>query len=98
VLDALPRALRLDDTERALLRALARPPRIPFVAPDAGATTTEVRPSVGMLIDGLDQPAAHTATPDVDSLGTDLGDRYGSGRGTSGTVKAPIDEETKPAQ
>jgi transcriptional regulator with XRE-family HTH domain len=56
VLDALARALRLDDTERAHLIALARPPRIPFATPDAGATT-EVRPSVQMLMDGLDQPA-----------------------------------------
>ena len=38
VLDALARALRLDDTERAHLIALARPPRIPFATPDAGAT------------------------------------------------------------
>jgi transcriptional regulator with XRE-family HTH domain len=56
VLDALARALRLDDTERAHLIALARPPQIPFATPDAGATTA-VRPSVQMLIDGLDQPA-----------------------------------------
>jgi transcriptional regulator with XRE-family HTH domain len=56
VLDALARALRLDDTERAHLIALARPPRIPFTTPDAGSTT-EVRPSVQMLLDGLDQPA-----------------------------------------
>jgi MmyB-like transcription regulator ligand binding domain len=55
VLDSLARALRLDDTERAHLFALARLPRIPFATPDAG--TTEVRPSVQMLIDGLDQPA-----------------------------------------
>jgi transcriptional regulator with XRE-family HTH domain len=56
VLDALARALRLDDTERAHLVALARPPQIPFATRDAGATT-DVRPSVRMLIDGLDQPA-----------------------------------------
>ena len=56
MLNALARALRLDDTERAHLIALARPARIPFATPDAGAPT-EVRPSVQMLIDGLDQPA-----------------------------------------
>jgi transcriptional regulator with XRE-family HTH domain len=56
VLDALARALRLDDTERAHLIALARPPRILFATPDAGATK-EVRPSVQLLMDGLDQPA-----------------------------------------
>ena len=56
VLDALARALRLDDTEREHLNALARPPRIPFATPDGGATT-EVRRSVQMLMDGLDQPA-----------------------------------------
>ena len=56
VLDALARALRLDDTERTHLIALARPPRIPFATPDAAAPT-EVRPSVQMLMDGLDQPA-----------------------------------------
>ena len=56
VLDALARALRLDETERAHLIALARPPRIPFARPDADAPT-EVRPSVQMLMDGLDQPA-----------------------------------------
>jgi transcriptional regulator with XRE-family HTH domain len=56
VLDALARALRLDDTERAHLIALARPPRNPFATHDAGAPT-EVRPSVQMLLDGLDHPA-----------------------------------------
>src|SRR5689334_15808909 len=48
VLDALARALRLDDTERAHLIALARP-RIPFATPHGGATT-EVRASVQMLL------------------------------------------------
>lgn len=56
VLDGLARALHLDDTERVHLFALARPPRLPFATPDAGATA-EVRPSVQMLIDGLDHPA-----------------------------------------
>jgi transcriptional regulator with XRE-family HTH domain len=56
VLDALARALRLDDTERAHLFALARPQRMPFAAPDTGGNA-EVRASVQMLIDGLDQPA-----------------------------------------
>ena len=56
VVDALARALRLDDTERAHLIALARPPRNSFATPDAVAPT-EVRPSVQMLMDGLDQPA-----------------------------------------
>lgn len=53
VLDGLARALHLDDTERVHLFALAR---LPFATPDAGATA-EVRPSVQMLIDGLDHPA-----------------------------------------
>jgi transcriptional regulator with XRE-family HTH domain len=56
VLDALARALRLDDTERAHLFALARPLRVPFATPDTGGNA-EVRPSVQMLMDGLDQPA-----------------------------------------
>jgi hypothetical protein len=34
VLDSLARTLRLDDTERAHLFALARLPRIPFATPD----------------------------------------------------------------
>src|SRR6476619_1859930 len=56
VLDALARALRLDDTERAHLIALARPQRMPVATPNTGGDAT-VRPSVQMLIDGLDQPA-----------------------------------------
>src|SRR5277367_3161512 len=56
VLEALARALRLGDTERAHLFALARPRRTPFAPRDTGGNAT-VRPSVQMLIDGLDQPA-----------------------------------------
>ncbi|WP_406865012.1 helix-turn-helix transcriptional regulator [Streptomyces sp. HUAS MG47] len=48
VLDALARALRLDDVERTHLDALARPPRHPD-----GHPPTEVRPELRLMLDGM---------------------------------------------
>src|SRR6478752_4874346 len=49
VLDALARALRLDDTERAHLFALARPQRLPFATPNTDSNA-EIRWSIQILI------------------------------------------------
>lgn len=56
VLDALARALRLDEVEHAHLRALARPGRASVGAGSADVPPV-VRTGVRMLIDGLDRPA-----------------------------------------
>src|SRR5262249_46659524 len=62
VLDALARALRLDDVERAHLYSLIRPAAPPILArPDAGMRArggmTTTRPGVRLLLDSLPTPA-----------------------------------------
>jgi transcriptional regulator with XRE-family HTH domain len=54
VLDALARALQLDETERAHLHDLAKPARRRRRTP---ARPQRVRPGIRLLIDGLDRPA-----------------------------------------
>lgn len=57
VLDAVARVLRLDATEQAHLRDLARPDRARAAGPPRG-TARQVRPGVRMLLDNLhDAPA-----------------------------------------
>ena len=53
VIDALARALRLDETERAHLYHLLRPVRRPAPAP----ASRDVRPGVRLLLDALERPA-----------------------------------------
>src|SRR5262245_60519726 len=65
VLDALARALRLDDVEREHLYSLARPAAPPTPAgPDAGGPSAggpaPIRPGVRMLLDGIPSPATVT--------------------------------------
>ena len=62
VLDALARALRLDDVEREHLYSLVRPATPPTLAgPDAGGSAAEgpapIRPGVRLLLDGIPTPA-----------------------------------------
>lgn len=53
VIDALARALRLDETERAHLYHLLRPGRQPATHP----ASREIRPGVRLLLDSLERPA-----------------------------------------
>jgi transcriptional regulator with XRE-family HTH domain len=62
VLDALARALRLDDIEREHLYSLVRPAAPPTrVGPDAGGSGADgpapIRPGVRLLLDGIPTPA-----------------------------------------
>jgi transcriptional regulator with XRE-family HTH domain len=62
VLDALARALRLDDVEREHLYSLVRPAAPPTLAgPDAGGSAADgpapIRPGVRLLLDGIPTPA-----------------------------------------
>ena len=62
VLDALARALRLDDIEREHLYSLIRPAAPPTLAgPDAGGSAADgpapIRPGVRLLLDGVPTPA-----------------------------------------
>src|SRR6187455_2571316 len=57
VLDALARALRLDDVEREHLYSLVRPTAPPALAPDAGGKAVDgpapIRHGVRLLLDGI---------------------------------------------
>jgi transcriptional regulator with XRE-family HTH domain len=58
VLDALARALRLDDVEREHLYSLVRPAVPPTVAAGSAATgPAPIRPGVRLLLDGIPTPA-----------------------------------------
>src|SRR5262249_53101313 len=61
VLDALARALRLDDVEREHLYSLIRPAAPPLAGPDAGASAAggpaPIRAGVRLLLDGIPTPA-----------------------------------------
>jgi transcriptional regulator with XRE-family HTH domain len=57
VLDALARALRLDDVEREHLYSLIRPAPPTLAGPDADDSPTTIRPGVRLLLDSLPTPA-----------------------------------------
>ncbi|WP_189983289.1 helix-turn-helix transcriptional regulator [Streptomyces capoamus] len=64
VLDAVARVLRLDETEQAYLRTVARPRRRP--GPQAGAS--RVRPGVQLLLDAMERSAAFVLGRRMDVL------------------------------
>ncbi|MEU2287400.1 helix-turn-helix transcriptional regulator [Streptomyces sp. NPDC013178] len=63
VLDALARVLRLDETEHAYLRAVARPRRQP-----GRPTAPRVRPGVQLLLDSMDRTPAFVLDRRMDVL------------------------------
>src|SRR5918996_4692054 len=69
VLDALARALRLDDAERAHLFDLARAARPVGPPPRRRPAKHRIRPSVQQLLDALTGAAAHIGNERLDILG-----------------------------
>ncbi|MEV5428643.1 helix-turn-helix transcriptional regulator [Streptomyces sp. NPDC052701] len=65
VLDAVARVLRLDDAERAYLRAIARPHRR---AASRGPAASGVRPGVRLLLEGMDRNPAYVLDHRMDVL------------------------------
>ncbi|MDN0200901.1 helix-turn-helix transcriptional regulator [Streptomyces sp. S.PNR 29] len=83
VLDAIARVLRLDDTEHAYLRTVARPRRKHERRPAA----PRVRPGVQLLLDSMDRTPAFVLGPRMDVLAWNaLGDAVSGYR-----RKAPAD-------
>lgn len=64
VLDAIARVLRMDDTEHAYLRTVARPHR----GKQDRTPTPRVRPGVQVLLDGMDRMPAFLLGPRMDVL------------------------------
>ncbi|MFI6207140.1 helix-turn-helix transcriptional regulator [Streptomyces sp. NPDC051041] len=64
VLDSIARVLRLDETEHAYLRTVARPRRRPGRRPPAA----RVRPGIQRLLDGMDRTPAFVLGPRMDVL------------------------------
>src|SRR5215470_14468347 len=56
VLDALARALRLDDVEREHLYSLTRPAAAPDAVASAAGGPATIRPGVRLLLDGIHTP------------------------------------------
>jgi transcriptional regulator with XRE-family HTH domain len=74
VLDALARALQLDDAERAHLFNLARAAQPAVARPRQRTTKQRVRPAVQQLLDGMTNVAAHVGNETLDILAAnDLG-------------------------
>ena len=69
VLDALARALQLDDAERAHLFDLARAARPVGPPPRRRAAKHRIRPSVQQLLDAMTGAAAHVSNHRLDILG-----------------------------
>jgi transcriptional regulator with XRE-family HTH domain len=69
VLDALARALHLDDAERAHLFDLARAARPVSPAPRRRPARHRIRPSVQQLLDAMTGAAAHIGNERLDILG-----------------------------
>lgn len=69
VLDALARALQLDDAERAHLFDLARAARPVGPPPRQRAAKHRIRPSVQQLLDAMTGAAAHVSNHRLDILG-----------------------------
>ncbi|MEA2192554.1 MAG: hypothetical protein QOI73_2675 [Solirubrobacteraceae bacterium] len=69
VLDALARALRLDDAERAHLFDLARAAQPVGPPPRRRPAKHRIRPSVAQLLDALTGAAAHVGNDRLDILG-----------------------------
>lgn len=63
VLDAVARVLRLDDTERAYLHAVARPRK-----PSGGCATPRVRAGVQLLLDSMERTPAFVVDVRMDVL------------------------------
>ncbi|KUN21502.1 XRE family transcriptional regulator [Streptomyces antibioticus] len=63
VLDAIARVLRLDDTEHAYLRAVARPQKKP-----KSRRAPRVRPGVQLLLDSMDRTPAFVVDPGMETL------------------------------
>ncbi|MDX2682240.1 helix-turn-helix transcriptional regulator [Streptomyces sp. NY05-11A] len=63
VLDAVARVLRLDDTERAYLHAVARPRK-----PSGGSATPRVRAGVQLLLDSMERTPAFVVDVRMDVL------------------------------
>ncbi|GAB2872975.1 helix-turn-helix transcriptional regulator [Streptomyces deserti] len=75
VLDALARVLRLDDTEHAYLRTVARPGRR---RERRAPSVPRVRPGVRRLLDGMERTPAFVLGPRMDVLAWNaLGDAVG---------------------
>ncbi|MGW5656778.1 helix-turn-helix transcriptional regulator [Streptomyces humi] len=70
ILDALARALRLDDVERAHLAALVRAAGNPHRIPDRDGGTSHVRPSLQQVLDAMTQAAAFVRNAHLDILAT----------------------------
>jgi transcriptional regulator with XRE-family HTH domain len=68
VLDALARALQLDDAERAHLRDLARAAQPIAPPPRRRPTKQRIRPSVQQLLDAITGAAAHVGNERLDIL------------------------------
>src|SRR3954451_3333056 len=69
VLDALARALRLDDAERAHLFDLARAAQPLIQPPRRRAGRHRIRPSVQQVMDAMTGAAAHVGNDRLDILG-----------------------------
>jgi transcriptional regulator with XRE-family HTH domain len=69
VLDALARALRLDDAERAHLFDLARATQPVMSPPRRRRTKQTIRPSVQQLLDAMTGAAAHIGNDRLDIVG-----------------------------
>ncbi|MEU0073110.1 helix-turn-helix transcriptional regulator [Streptomyces sp. NPDC006332] len=89
VLDAIARVLRLDETEHAYLRTVARPGR----RPDRRPAPARIRPGVQLLLDSMDRTPAFVLGRRMDVLAWNaLGDAV------SGFSSLPADERNVPRQ
>ncbi|MGW7824522.1 helix-turn-helix transcriptional regulator [Streptomyces puniciscabiei] len=70
ILDALARALHLDDVERAHLAALVRAANNPHRVPDRDGGTSHVRPSLQQILDAMTGAAAFVRNAHLDILAT----------------------------
>ncbi|MFE4057256.1 helix-turn-helix transcriptional regulator [Streptomyces sp. NPDC059096] len=70
ILDALARALRLDDVERAHLNALVRAANSPRRVSDRDGGTSHVRPSLQQILDAMTGAAAFVRNAHLDILAT----------------------------
>ncbi|MCC5480554.1 helix-turn-helix transcriptional regulator [Streptomyces barringtoniae] len=70
ILDALARALRLDDVERAHLAALVRAANNPHRVPDRDGGISHVRPSLQQILDAMTGAAAFVRNAHLDILAT----------------------------
>ncbi|MCG7202290.1 helix-turn-helix transcriptional regulator [Streptomyces arenae] len=70
ILNALARALRLDDVERAHLAALVRAANNPHRIPDRDGGTNHVRPSLQQILDAMTGAAAFVRNAHLDILAT----------------------------